>query len=143
MSDVTRDHLDKFWALIDEILNAVLFVLVGFEVIRLTLTRDTLLAGAIMIPAVLLARFVSVALPISAMGRRARFATGTIRVLTWGGLRGGISVALALSIPAGTEKNRIVTMTYCVVAFSILVQGLTLGRLARRFGDARAMVSTQ
>ncbi|HEX4337221.1 MAG TPA: sodium:proton antiporter [Polyangiaceae bacterium] len=134
MSNVTRDHLDKFWSLSDEILNAVLFVLVGFEVMRLTLTTHTIVAGVIMIPTVLLARLLSVALPIAAMGRRAKFARGTIRVLTWGGLRGGISVALALSIPAWPHKTLIVTMTYCVVTFSILVQGLTLGRLARRFG---------
>ncbi|HTQ03062.1 MAG TPA: sodium:proton antiporter [Polyangiaceae bacterium] len=134
MSDVTRDHLDKFWALIDEILNAVLFVLVGFEVIRLRLTPATVLAGAIAVPSVLAARFLSVALPVTLMARRAAFSPGTIRVLTWGGLRGGISVALALSTPAGPERGLIVTMTYLVVTFSILVQGLTLGRVARRFG---------
>lgn len=138
MSDVTRDHLDKFWSLIDEVLNAVLFILVGFEVIRLTLTADTMLAGALMIPTVLLARLVSVAVPISALGKHGRFAKGTIRVLTWGGLRGGISVALALSTPAGPQKPLMVTMTYFVVAFSILVQGLTLGRLARSFRAAAA-----
>ena len=136
MSDVTRDHLDKFWALVDEILNAVLFVLVGFEVIRLTLTQQTVLAGIVAIPVVLLARWLSVALPISAMARHGTFPPGTIRVLTWGGLRGGISVALALSLPAASAKGLIVTMTYLVVAFSILVQGLTLGRVARRFGTA-------
>jgi CPA1 family monovalent cation:H+ antiporter len=134
MSDVTRDHLDKFWALVDEILNAVLFILVGFEVIRLTLTRDTVLAGLVAIPAVLVARFVSVSAPILAMSHRATFARGTVRVLTWGGLRGGISVALALSTPAGPHKGLLVTMTYVVVTFSILIQGLTLGRVARRFG---------
>ncbi len=138
MSDVTRDHLDKFWSLIDEVLNAVLFILVGFEVIRLTLTADTILAGALMIPTVLLARLVSVAVPISALAKRGRFAKGTIRVLTWGGLRGGISVALALSTPAGPQKALMVTMTYFVVVFSILVQGLTLGRLARSFRAADA-----
>ncbi len=138
MSDVTRDHLDKFWSLIDEVLNGVLFILVGFEVIRLTLTADTILAGALMIPTVLLARLVSVAVPISALAKRGRFAKGTIRVLTWGGLRGGISVALALSTPAGPQKALMVTMTYFVVVFSILVQGLTLGRLARSFRAADA-----
>ncbi|MBL8743990.1 MAG: sodium:proton antiporter [Myxococcales bacterium] len=137
MSDVTRDHLDKFWSLIDEVLNAVLFILVGFEVIRLTLTRDTVLAGVIMIPTVLLARLVSVALPIWSLSKRAKFANGTVRMLTWGGLRGGISVALALSTPAGPEKALVVTMTYFVVAFSILVQGLTLGRVARAFSEKR------
>ncbi|HEY1533105.1 MAG TPA: sodium:proton antiporter, partial [Polyangiaceae bacterium] len=109
MSEVTRDHLDKFWALIDEILNAVLFVLVGFEVIRLTLTRGAILAGVIAIPAVLFARLCSVALPVGALARFARFQPGTIRVLTWGGLRGGISVALALSTPPGPAQDLIVT----------------------------------
>lgn len=130
MSDVTRDHLDKFWSLVDEILNAVLFVLVGLEVIRLTLTKDSVLAGALVIPLVLLARMVAVALPVTALAHRSQFARGTIQVLTWGGLRGGISIALALSAPKGPEQNLIVTMTYFVVAFSVLVQGLTLGRLA-------------
>ncbi|HVU05510.1 MAG TPA: sodium:proton antiporter [Polyangiaceae bacterium] len=139
MSEVTRDHVDKFWSLMDEILNAVLFVLVGFEVMRLTLTRDTVLAGVIMIPTVLVARLASVALPVAAMAWRTKFPRGTIRVLTWGGLRGGISVALALSIPPGPQKNLIVTMTYVVVAFSILIQGMTLGTLARKFRDADAV----
>lgn len=141
MSDVTRDHLDKFWSLIDEILNAVLFVLVGFEVMRLTLTKDAVVAGVIMIPIVLVARLISIALPVTAMARRTKFPPGTIRVLTWGGLRGGISVALALSTPHGPQKDLIVTMTYVVVAFSILVQGMTLGKLARRFREADAAES--
>jgi len=131
MSEITRDHLDKFWSLVDDILNAALFVLVGFEVIRLTLTKQTLLAGVLAIPVVLLARFVSVALPVRVMSFRSKFARGTIRILTWGGLRGAISVALALSIPDGPHKGLIVTMTYLVVAFSVLAQGLTLGRIAR------------
>ena len=135
MSDVTRDHLDKFWSLIDETLNAVLFVLVGLEVVRLTLTRDTVLAGMIMIPVVLAARLFSVAVPMLTLARRAKFARGTIRLLTWGGVRGGISLALALSTPPGPQRGLIVTMTYFVVAFSILVQGSTLGRIARRFRE--------
>lgn len=133
MSDVTRDHIDKFWSLVDEILNAVLFVLVGFEVIVLTLAGKAVVAGLLLIPAVLLARFVSVALPLRALSRLVRPSQGTAAVLTWGGLRGGISVALALSMPPGSERDVIVTMTYFVVVFSILVQGLTLGRLARRY----------
>jgi CPA1 family monovalent cation:H+ antiporter len=136
MSDITRDHLDKFWALVDEVLNAVLFVLVGFEIMRITLAREGLLAGALMVPVVLAARALSVAAPIGLLSRRAHFARGTVRVLTWGGLRGGISVALALSLPPSPHKDLIVTMTYSVVVFSILVQGLTLGRFARRFGTS-------
>lgn len=133
MSDVTRDHLDNFWALIDEILNAVLFVLVGLEVIPMTITPRIALACTLLIPAVLLARFLSVGLPLGLLSRMSRPAKGTILILTWGGLRGGISVALALSTPPGPEHELIVPMTYFVVVFSILVQGLTLGRVARRF----------
>jgi len=134
MSQVTREQLDTFWALVDDILNAVLFVLVGLEVMVVSLSRQTLTASLIALPAVLVARWSSVAVPISLMGRRRRFPQGTIRVLTWGGLRGGISVALALSLPLLPAKGVIVTMTYFTVIFSIVVQGLTLGRVARRFG---------
>ncbi|NOU33441.1 MAG: sodium:proton antiporter [Polyangiaceae bacterium] len=133
MSDVTRDHLDKFWSLIDEILNAVLFVVVGLEVVRLTVTSRIVLACLLVIPAVLFARFTSVALSLAGFSRTARPAKGTLAVLTWGGLRGGISVALALSAPSGPEHDVLVAMTYAVVVFSILVQGLTLGAVARRF----------
>jgi CPA1 family monovalent cation:H+ antiporter len=133
MSDVTRDHLDKFWELVDEVLNAVLFVLVGLEFIQLTLTRDTIVAGACAIPIVLFARWLSVLIPVRALARRSRFARGTVRLLTWGGLRGGISVALALSLGNLASKGLLLTMTYFVVSFSILVQGLTLARVARRF----------
>ena len=133
MSDLTRDYLDKFWTLVDEVLNAVLFVLIGFELMTLTLTKSALVAGAVAVPIVLFARFASVAVPVSALSHWRPFSPGTIRVLTWGGLRGGISVALALSLPKMARKDLIVAMTYAVVTFSILVQGLTLGRVARRF----------
>ncbi len=135
MSDETRDYLDKFWTLADDILNAILFILVGFEVMRLKLDRQTVLAGIVAIPLVLVARLVSVAVPVGALWRAGTFPRGTVRVLTWGGLRGGISVALALSLPALPSKGLIVTMTYLVVGFSILVQGLTLSRVAAKFGS--------
>jgi CPA1 family monovalent cation:H+ antiporter len=134
MSDATRQHLDTFWSLIDEILNAVLFVMVGFEVIRLALTGKAILAGLLMIPVALAARLASVAAPVAALRRFVPFAPGAVAILTWGGLRGGISVALALSTPAGPEHDLIVVMTYFVVVFSVLVQGLTLGAVARRWG---------
>ncbi len=136
MSSATREHLDTFWELIDETLNAVLFVLIGLEVLVLTFTPRLLLAGALMIPLVLFARFVSVGLPVRLLGRLREFSPHAIPVLTWGGLRGGISVALALSIPAGPERPVILAVTYVVVVFSILVQGLTVGRLARAAGGA-------
>jgi CPA1 family monovalent cation:H+ antiporter len=133
MSETTRDHLDTFWELIDEILNAVLFLLIGMEVVHLTVTIELLVAAALMIPLVLAARWVSVASPVAAMPAFRKRARGAVTLLTWGGLRGGISVALALSLPDGPERNIILVITYCVVVFSILVQGTTVGRLARRY----------
>ena len=126
MSDATREHLDTFWELVDEVLNAVLFVLIGLEILVITVTDRSFLAGVIAIPIVLLARFVSMGVPISILRLFLRFSPHAVRILTWGGLRGGISVALALSIPKGAERDIILTMTYAVVIFSIIIQGLTL-----------------
>jgi CPA1 family monovalent cation:H+ antiporter len=131
MSDVTRRYVDMFWELLDEILNAVLFVLIGMEVLLVSLSSRLLLAGCAAIVVTLLARWLSVGLPMSALGARLGLPAGSWRVLTWGGLRGGISVALALSLPAGPERDTILTLTYCVVVSSILVQGLTIGRVVR------------
>lgn len=131
MSERTREHLDLFWELVDEILNTVLFVLIGLELLILELSGRALVAGLIAIPVVLFARFICVGAPVRLLERRRSFTPGAIRILTWGGLRGGISVALALSIPAGTERDLILTVTYVVVVFSILVQGLTIGPLIR------------
>jgi CPA1 family monovalent cation:H+ antiporter len=132
MSNRTREHLDTFWELVDEILNAVLFVLIGLEVLVLPFGRVLVLAGAAAIPVVLLARLISVALPIGILSRLRSFTPHAIRVLTWGGLRGGISVALALSLPRGPEREVLVSVTYAVVLFSIAVQGLSIGWLIRR-----------
>ncbi len=132
MSDTTREHLDTFWELMDEILNAVLFVLIGLEVLVLSFSANIWLAAALLIPVVLLSRFVSVGIPVSLLRLRLKFTPGAVRVLTWGGLRGGISVALALSLPLGVERDVILTVTYVVVIFSIVVQGLTIGRLVNK-----------
>jgi len=133
MSDTTREHLDTFWELIDEVLNAVLFVLLGLEILVLSFRGEYLAAGLLTIPVVLLARWISVGLPVLLMRRRRSFTPGAITVMTWGGLRGGISVALALSLPASGEgRELLIAVTYVVVVFSILVQGLSLGAVVRR-----------
>ena len=138
MSDATREHLDVFWELVDELLNAVLFVLIGLEVLLIELTGRALLAGVVMIPVVLLARAVAVGGGVELLKRtrlRREFTPGARRVLIWAGLRGGISVALALAIPrveGDPTRDAIVTATYVVVAFSIIVQGLTVPLVVRR-----------
>jgi CPA1 family monovalent cation:H+ antiporter len=132
MPESTREHLGAFWELMDEILNAVLFVLIGLEVLVLVFREQYLVAGLIAIPIVLLARFISVGLPITLMRRFRSFSPNAVKIITWGGLRGGISIALALSLPPGAVRDTLVAVTYIVVVFSILVQGLTIGRLIKR-----------
>ena len=134
MSDSTRSHLDTFWELLDELLNAVLFVLIGLEVVVLTFSGSYLMAALILIPYVIAVRAVCVGVPVEIM-RRAfsfEFAPHAVKILTWGGVRGGISVALALSLPGGPERDVIVSITYVIVLFSIAVQGLTIGTLIKR-----------
>ena len=132
MSATTREHLDAFWALVDEFLNAGLFVLIGLEIIVLEITPPVLWAGAIAIPLVLFARWLSVSIPVTIARPFRGFTPYAVTILTWSGLRGGISVALALSMPLGPERGALVTVTYIVVAFSIIVQGLTVGPLTAR-----------
>ncbi len=129
MSETTRAHLDMFWELVDEILNAVLFVLLGLEFLLLDLNAPYLLLAAAAIPLALGARMLSVGLPISLLRRRRAFSPHVVKILTWGGLRGGISIALAMSLPTGEPRNTVLVITYVVVAFSILVQGLTIHKL--------------
>ncbi len=136
MSAETRAHLDVFWELVDEILNAVLFVLLGLEILVLTFTEQYLLASLLIIPLVLFCRFVAIGIPVTVLRSFRTFSPGAVRIMTWGGLRGGISVALALSLPPGRERDVILAITYTVVVFSIAVQGLTLERLVK--GTMRA-----
>lgn len=132
MSKKTAEHLHDFWTLIDEVLNAVLFLLIGLEVIVVRLELPLLLASVVMIPLVLAARFVSVGGAVALLRPFREFTSGAVRVMTWGGVRGGISVALALSLPDSPYKSTILTATYVVVVFSVVVQGLTIEGLIRR-----------
>jgi CPA1 family monovalent cation:H+ antiporter len=132
LSARTQARLDEFWELVDEFLNAALFVLIGVEILVLDFQRPALLLGAVMIPLVLLARFVSVVAPLAPLQRRLGWPAGSYRLLTWAGVRGGISIALALALPAGEARTTILAVTYVVVCFSILVQGLSMERVARR-----------
>jgi len=131
MSDKTREQLDGFWELLDEILNAVLFVLIGLEVLVLTVMREYVLASLILIPLILLCRLVAIGIPIGLLRKVRSFTPGAAWLMTWGGLRGGISVALALSLPAGSDRDMILAITYAVVVFSIVVQGLTMEKLVK------------
>ena len=139
MSPTTTERLDQFWELIDEFLNATLFVLIGLEVLVLDLSATYVAAGVLAVPVVLAARWASVALLVRVLGHWGRFEPVTVAVLTWGGLRGGISVALALSLPGMSSgsgapvRDVLLTVTYVVVTFSILVQGLSIGPLTRRW----------
>ncbi|QGZ37787.1 sodium/proton antiporter, CPA1 family (TC 2.A.36) [Pseudoduganella flava] len=132
MSDLTREQLDQFWELLDSMLNAVLFVLIGFEALVLPFSGTLLGAGLMAVCITLFARLLTAGLPVAVLGSRSGLPKGAWQVLTWGGLRGGISVALALALPPGAERDAIVTMTYIVVVFSVLVQGLTVEKLVRK-----------
>lgn len=133
MSATTQERLNSFWELVDEILNGLLFVLIGMEVLAVIFARDVLMVGLLAIPGILFARWLSVAVPVLVMSRWQKFPPGTVTIMTWGGLRGGISVALALSLPASSERELVLAMTYVLVVFSILVQGLTIKQVVIRF----------
>lgn len=137
MSETTREYLDSFWELLDELLNSILFVLIGLEVLILHVEPSYLAAGVIAIPLVLAARWLSVVVQVKGLSLVRDFDRKTITLLTWGGLRGGVSVALALSLPPGPMRNAVVTITYMVVVFSILGQGLTLNRVLNMGGGVR------
>ena len=131
MSAADKDYLDKFWELIDEILNAMLFLIIGFELLLIPNLQQYWLIGPLTILIVLLARFFSIWLPIKFVPNIGSFDARTITILVWGGLRGGVSVALALTIDDHLHHNLFLAITYYVVVFSIVVQGLTVGRLTQ------------
>ncbi|MFD2865526.1 cation:proton antiporter [Mucilaginibacter antarcticus] len=132
MSRLTRDYLGKFWEMIDEILNAILFLLIGFEMLVIKITSPVFIVGLISIIIVLLARWISVLIPVFLLRYKLRFEKHAVAILTWGGLRGGISVALALSLGKNMYRDEFVLVTYIIVVFSILVQGLTIGKLTKK-----------
>jgi CPA1 family monovalent cation:H+ antiporter len=132
MSDTSRNYIESFWEMIDEIMNAVLFLLIGFQMLIIPFNSTVLFLGCIAIMITLFARFISIALPIYALEYKMPFEKNAIPILTWGGLRGGLSVAMALSIPEQMFGNTFVSITYIIVLFSIVVQGLTIGKIAKR-----------
>lgn len=132
MSKITERYVDKFWELVDVFMNAILFVLIGFEMLVLTLNGNYIVAGLIAIPIVLLSRYISLFAPIHFFKEKLEFVPKTNLLMTWGGLRGGISIALALSLQDYMHRDLFLTITYVVVVFSILIQGLTVGKLANK-----------
>lgn len=136
MSDLTESYIDKFWEIIDTYLNAILFVLIGLEMIIIPFQRSFILIGLIAIPLVLLSRYLSLK-PVTTFFRsRLNFVPKTAKIMTWGGLRGGISIALALSLTQNMDRELFIVVTYVVVVFSILVQGLTIGKLVKKLTPA-------
>ena len=134
MSETTRDYLSKFWELIDEILNAILFLFIGFELLMLPDLQEQLLLGVVAIFICLLARTLAIFIPASTILRKNTYSKGSLTTMVWGGIRGGVSIALVMSIPnsVGEIKDVLLEVTYIVVLFSIVVQGLTVGKVAKR-----------
>lgn len=134
MSETTRDYLSKFWELIDEILNAILFLFIGFELLMLPDLQEQLLLGVVAIFICLLARTLAIFIPASTILRKNTYSKGSLTTMVWGGIRGGVSIALVMSIPnsAGEIKDVLLEVTYIVVLFSIVVQGLTVGKVAKK-----------
>lgn len=135
MNDMTRRYLDGFWELLDDMLNALLFALIGMELLLLPFNWLHVFAASLLAVAILLSRLLTVAPAILLLRRWRTVPRGTIRILTWGGLRGGVSVALALALPLGPERDLLLSITYIVVLSSILLQGLTIGRVVKRVAE--------
>lgn len=132
MSKITEQYVDKFWELVDVLLNAVLFVMIGMEILVLTFEGSYIIAGILAIPLLLISRFLSLLLPIQFYSKRLNFVPKTNLIMTWGGLRGGISIALALTLTQDMHRELFLVITYIVVVFSIIVQGLTVGKLIKK-----------
>jgi CPA1 family monovalent cation:H+ antiporter len=132
MSEITETYVDKFWELIDILLNTLLFVLIGMEMLVLAFKLDYVIAGLLSIPIILICRYLSLLLPISFFKEKLDFVPNTTLIMTWGGLRGGISIALALGLTQDMHRDLFLVITYVVVVFSIIVQGLTVGRLIKK-----------
>ena len=130
--DIDKTYVDKFWELVDILLNAILFVLIGMEMLVLTYSSQYILVGLLCIPTLLLARYISLMLPIKLYAKKLDFLKGTNLIMTWGGLRGGISIALALGLTQEMHRDLFLVITYIVVVFSIIVQGLTVGKLVEK-----------
>ena len=135
MSEITESYVDKFWELIDILLNTILFVLIGMEILVLTFDMHYLIAGVIAVPTILLCRYLSLKGPINFFKKRLDFVPKTGIIMTWGGLRGGISIALALGLTQEMHRDLFLVITYVVVVFSILVQGLTVGKLVKKLKE--------
>lgn len=132
MSKITEQYVDKFWEMVDVLLNNILFVLIGMEILVLTFDKEYILAGVLIIPLLLFSRYLSLMLPIKFYSKKLDFVPKTNLIMTWGGLRGGISIALALSLTTSMHRDLFLVITYIVVVFSIIGQGLTLGKLIKK-----------
>ena len=132
MSEITETYVDKFWELLDVLLNTILFVLIGMEMLILTFEGNYILAGSLAVPIVLLSRYLSLWIPIKFFAKKLEFVPNTNLIMTWGGLRGGISIALALSLTQEMHRELFLVITYVIVVFSIIGQGLTVGPLIKR-----------
>jgi CPA1 family monovalent cation:H+ antiporter len=135
MSEITETYVDKFWELVDVLLNTVLFVLIGMEILVLTFEGQYIVAGLLAIPIVLLSRYLSLWIPVRSFKKKLEFVPNTNLIMTWGGLRGGISIALALSLTTEMHRELFLVITYIIVVFSIIGQGLTVGPLIKKLAE--------